>query len=193
MCQWPFSRNILSAFDMQYRAVSIMHSFGPFWTTLMPREFILSRKLVGPFECFSGCSNLQPDSPPRRVPGTKRDRVGARSSFHSRRYTASDLSIMQSVGNRTTFHFDLVTFRLAVSRHVFIQSLPDLRHILAEVHSRQCGRHFSNSPGHSEENRCVVSVSFIRCKDSTGKSFLPISGFMVPGIGTVGGIPAEAV
>ena len=55
----------------------------------------------------------------------------------------SDLCIAQSVGNRTTFHFDLVEFRLAVSRHIFIQSLPNFRDILANVHSSQCGRHFS--------------------------------------------------
>ena len=82
----------------------------------------------------------------------------------------------ESVGNLTGIHCDLVTFGLAVSRHILIQSLPNFRDILAHVHSRQCAD-TSRFTGPFLENRCVVSVSFIRCKDPTGKSFLPISGF----------------
>ena len=64
--------------------------FRPFWTVLMPRECILNLRLdIGPFQCSSGCSNLHPDSPPLRVPGIDKDRMGAHSSLHSRRYTAS--------------------------------------------------------------------------------------------------------
>ena len=161
MCQWPFSRNILSAFDVQYQPVTSMHSFGPFWTTLMPREFILSRKLdIGPFECSSLCSNLQPDSPPPRVPGQDRSPfVIPFSAVHC--FCQSDLSIMQSVGHRTTVHFDLVTFRLAVSRHVhsssrcqtFVTSLPkSIRDSAADT---------SRFTGPFRENPRVVSVSFI--------------------------------
>ena len=172
------------------------HSLGPFWTTLMPREFILNLRLdIGPFECSSGCSNLHPDSPPLRVPGIKRDRIGAHSSFHSRRYTASASPTCASYSRLAIAQASILILSHSVWLSVttyscsrcqtFVTSLPmSIRDSVADT---------SRFTGPFLENRCVVNVPFIRCKDSTGKSFLPISLLSVAGGAAVGGIPAEAV
>ena len=138
-CQTPRSRNILSARDMQYQPVSIMHSLGPFWTVQMSTECIRNLRLdIGPFECSSECSNLQPDSPPLLVPEMSKDRRGDHSSFHSRRYTASASPVWATcsrlVSHFASIHSDLAASLLAVSRHIFIQSSPDLRQVLAKIH-----------------------------------------------------------
>ena len=156
----------------------------------MSRECIRNLRLdIGPFERSSGRSNLQPDSPPLLVPGMSKDRRGDHSSFHSRRYTASAspvwatrsrLAISQAsiliLLHRSSL--SVVTYSSS-RRQIFVRSLPRSIRVSAADTSRFTGPFL--------DSRCVWRVSFIRCRDSTGKSLRPISGSIVPGIGTFGG------
>ena len=120
---------------------------------------------------------------------------GDHSSFHSRRYTASASPVWATCSRLAISQASILILlhRSSLSvvtysssrRQIFVRSLPRPIRVSAADTSRFTGPFL--------DSRCVWRVSFIRCRDSTGKSLPSISGSIVPGIGTFGGIPAEAV